>query len=252
MDKENKETQKKDNKKLILIILIVIVSMAFVASAYAVISQVFKINQKITTGTLTLQDINVKIENRLTGLMEDTITQWSPGDASILTWDTVNTGTAAVNTRHIIQVYWDETDIDDDAKNLLELYPANMTNAEVLTDYNNTKTKAKQVDRNKIDVDGVQKTGISFMFYGDILDGTDKTGFATEVNYNDEQYGESTFTAKETNNLSDKIAFRVLLSPNTSYLYQEKHLSIRVITEAMQYSQDGVGEWVVQSTKVIN
>lgn len=253
MSENQVKTKQRDNKKIILIILIVIAGMALVASVYAVISEVYEINHKVKTGTVTLQDINLKIEDRLTGVMEDQLARWSPGDASILTWDTVNTGTAAVRTRHTVQVYWNNTNISADAKDLLYFYPANMTNEEVLADFNANKQKALQADRDAtIEVDGANKVGISYMFLGDILDGTDKTGYATEVNYDNADYGTETFTTVENNNLSDKIGLRILLNPNTSYLFQEEELSIKVITEAMQYTENGTGEWTVQSTQVID
>lgn len=252
MSEKQVKTSVRDNKKIILIILIVIAGLAFIASVYAVVSEVYEINHKVKTGTVTLQDINLKIEDRLTGVMEDRLTKWSPGDASILTWDTVNTGTAAVRTRHTIQVYWNDTNIGESAKDLLYFYPANMTNEEVLADFNQTKSKALEIDREStIEVDGAQKIGVSYTFLGDILDGTDKTEFAEEKNYDAEGFEEETFTTKESQTTSDKIGLRILLNPNTSYLFQEKELSIKVITEAMQYTEDGVGEWTVQSTQVI-
>src|SRR5574344_641887 len=145
MSNEQIKTQKKDNKKTLLIILIVVASLAFMASAYAVISKVYEINHKVKAGTVTLQDINLKLEDRLTGVMEDKITKWSPGDASILTWNTVNTGTAAVRTRHTVQVYWKNENIGEAAKDLLYFYPANMTNEEVVADFKAGKEKALSI-----------------------------------------------------------------------------------------------------------
>lgn len=253
MSETKVKTQKRDNKKIILIILIVVASLALMASVYAVISEVYEINHKVTTGTVTLQDINLKIEDRLTGTMEEKLTRWSPGDASLLTWDTVNTGTAAVRTRHTIQLYWDNSNIGESAKDLLYFYPANMTNEEVLADFNSGKQKAIEIDRESaIEVDEEQKVGVSYTFYGDNLDGTERTGFATEVNYDDQDFGTETFTTVETNNLSDKIAIRLLLNPDTSYLFQEEELSIKVITEALQYTEDGTEEWTIQSSQTID
>lgn len=253
MSEKETKIKEKNNKKVLLIVLIIIAALAFMTAAYAVISKVYEINQKTTTGTVIIEKINLKIEDRLTGEMKEQLTQWSPGDASLLTWNTVNIGTAAIKTRHTIQVYWNDSDIEETAQDLLYLYPANMTNAEVLTDYKNGKENAIEIDKEtSITVDDVEKVGFSYSFYGDTLDGTDQKGQASEVNYDNGEFGTNTFTTTETNTQLDKIGFRILLSPDTSYLMQEETLSIKVLTEVLQNTQNGAEEWTLESVEELH
>lgn len=243
---------KKENtnniSKVILIILIFLVAVILVSFAYALIKENYKVEQKITTGTLQIKDINLQIEDRLTGTMQDKITKWSPGDASLLTWETVNEGTSAAKTKHTIIVYWDNENINKNVKDLLYIYPANISNEEVLKDFNNEKQLAIPVTtRGEIQIDDKTKTGISYTFYGDTLDGTDKTGVATQVDYDAKNIKTEGYTTVENEALVDKIGVRILLSPETSYLLQEETISVRVITDAMQYTEDGETEWEVQS-----
>lgn len=58
-----------NTKRIVLIILITLVAVAFIAVAYALISENYKVEHKITTGTLTIEDINLQIEDRLTETM---------------------------------------------------------------------------------------------------------------------------------------------------------------------------------------
>ena len=239
-----------NTKRIVLIILITLVAVAFIAVAYALISENYKVEHKITTGTLTIEDINLQIEDRLTETMQDKITKWSPGDASLLTWDTVNTGTSAAKTRHTITVYWDNAEIGDIAKDLLYIYPANMTNQQVIEDFNNGKQSDLGINENAtIQIDGENKLGITYTVYGDTLDGTDITGVATQVDYDSKESNINDYTTQENDATSDKLAFRILLSPTTSYLLQEETLSVRVVTEAMQYTEDGTGNWEIQSVQ---
>lgn len=51
---------------------------------------------------------------------------------------------------------------------------------------------------------------------------------------------------------TDEIAFRVLLSPKTSYLFQGKEVSIKVTTEAVQYTEDGSENWTIVAVDEIS
>ena len=93
------------------------------------------------------------------------------------------------------------------------------------------------------------KKGIEYQFLGDVLDGTKMTGKSKEVNYNSESFVNTTDDKSE---VEDEIAFNILLSPNTSYLYEGKTITIKVVTEAMQFTEEGKEEWQIVDTQTIN
>lgn len=250
MENQEKNLEKKDYKRIVIISLIAIIIIALLTVSYAIFTDVVTKNNKISFGNLQIENRNLQLENKLTKTMEAKITSWAPGDANIITWNTVNVGTAAAKTRQTIQVYWENSNIEDSAKELIYLYPVNMTNEEVLQDFNGEKTNLIQTDTQaSIKIDDENKKGISYTFYGDTLDGTDRKGVSTEVDYDNKNFGTTVFTTVENDTILDKIGFRILLSPTASYLYQDEQLSVRIITEAMQYTEDGSGEWQVESVQ---
>ena len=121
--------------------------------------------------------------------------------------------------------------IEDFKKGEDSKYKLNVTSGEITLDDNNVKK------------------GIEYQFLGDVLDGTKMTGKSKEVNYNSESFVNTTDDKSE---VEDEIAFNILLSPNTSYLYEGKTLTIKVVTEAMQFTEEGKEEWQIVDTQTIN
>lgn len=252
MINQDKKCSVKDYKKTVIFSIIIVMVFVILMTSYALFTDVITKNNKFTMGNLKIENRDLKVENKLTKTMETEITVWSPGDANIITWNTVNVGTVGAKTRHTIQVYWKNSNIDDSAQELIYLYPVNMTNEEILQDYAGEKTNAISVDRQAIiQVNNENKKGFSYTFYGDTLNGSDNKNIATEVDYDNKNFGTTEFTSVESDDTLDKIAFRILLSPSAPYLYQKEQLSVHIITEALQYTEDGNGEWQIESIQDI-
>lgn len=239
----------KDKKRIALIILIVIGLCIALILSYAVISQNFTAKYELTTGSLIIQELNFKIENKETGELVNQVTNWAPGDASIITWDVENIGTSAAFTRNTLKIYWDD-EIATVDNPLIYLYPANMTNNEILEDFEGEK-KYQIATESVLQDETGEKIGISYTFYGDTLEGTENKSVAQETNYDNSDFGTESFTTIEQEISKDKIAFRLLLNPHLSYLNQGSGLTIKIQTEAMQYTENGLEEWKVESEQEI-
>lgn len=252
MENQGEKNLKRNYKRVAIFSAIVVMVFVSLTISYALFTDVINKNNKLTMGKLKIENRDLKVENKLTQTMQSEITVWSPGDANIITWNTVNVGTSAAKTRHTIQVYWKDSNIDDFAKELIYLYPNNMTNEEILQDFAAQKANAISVDKQAtIQINNEIKKGFSYTFYGDTLNGSDNKNVATEVDYNNKNFGTTEFTTVESEVTLDKIAFRILLSPSASYLYQGNQLSVHIITEALQYTEDGTREWQIESIQDI-
>ena len=232
-------------KKIIIISSIVIAAFAIMGIVYALLSDSLELTNKITVGSVKIDTYNLKIKDS----EGEEVELMSPADIDTLSWTTENKGTAGVLTRHTLEIYW-----DDDVQ--LYLYPANMSDSAILADFErvysgqeseyllNTETITKEVN-------GVTKNGIKYNFVGDNLNGSDNNdtdkNISSEVNYNmtEATVIDEEINTDDSNKVLDTVAFKVLLSPKTSYLNQGKNISVKVLTEAMQYTEDGQGEWVV-------
>ncbi|MBQ7928415.1 MAG: hypothetical protein IJ287_06700, partial [Methanobrevibacter sp.] len=222
-------------KKIILISSIVVASFVVIGLVYALVTSNVNIFGKTTTGSVEIETINLGFTNEEgvnTNLLE-------PAGVNDLYWSTKNIGTSGILTRHTLEIYWnDET--DEKASDLIYLYPANLTKEQILADYENGLKYAIKTEKVSKNDNNKTTYGIKYQFIGDTLDGTDMKGVSNEVNYNIADYNLNT---DDTDEILDSIGFKVLLSPKTSYLYQDKKLSVKVVTEAMQYTENGSGEW---------
>ena len=74
-----------------------------------------------------------------------------------------------------------------------------------------------------------------------------------EVNYNisKESVIDKNISTDDSNATIDEIAYKILLSPKTSYLYQGNKIHVKVITEAMQYTEDGSENWKIADIQEI-
>jgi hypothetical protein len=99
-----------------------------------------------------------------------------------------------------------------------------------------------------IDDEGTTKKGFEYFFNGDTLDGTKMTGKSKEVDYNLQS---NVKTTDDNSSTEDDIAFNVYFNPKSSYLYEGKTLTVKVVTEAMQCTEDGRAEWQIVDTQSI-
>lgn len=230
-------------KKIIIITTIVLALIIIIALGYAVITGNLNLFGKTKTGSVKIETINAKIENS----KGEKVDFLEPADINTLTWTTKNIGTSGILTRHTLEIYWNEG-ADEKSSELLYLYPANISQEEILADY---ETGEKQIKVEKVSkTEGnIVRYGIKYQFEGDTLDGTDMNGVSAEKDYNSPQF-ESTTDDKDA--MLDIIEFKVFLSPKISYLYQGLPVTVTVTTEAMQYTEDGKGDWAVIDTKQIN
>jgi len=232
-------------KKAIIITTIVITIFTIIGIAYALVSDNLNLFGKTTTGSVKIETLNLSFKKS----NGDEVNVIEPADINTISWTTKNIGTSGILTRHTLEIYWnDET--DENANNLLYLYPANVSREEILSDYENAEQSKYLIKTEKVskEVDGTTRYGIKYQFVGDVLDGTDMKNISKEVNYNLSDF-ES--TSDDNDAVLDNISYKLLLSPKTSYLLQDKNVSIKVTTEAMQYTEDGSENWSVIDTKEI-
>ena len=232
-------------KKTIIIASIVIAAFAIMGIVYALLSDSLELTNKITVGSVKIDTYNLKIKDA----KGEDVQIMSPADIDTISWTTENKGTAGVLTRHTLEIYW-----DDNVQ--LYLYPANMSDSAILEDFEkiqNGQESTYLLNTQAItkEVNGVTKNGLKYNLVGDNLNGSDNNdtdkNISKEVNYNSTVSSiiDANINTDDNNKKLDTVAFKVLLSPKTSYLNQGKNISAKVLTEAMQYTEDGQGEWVV-------
>lgn len=239
-----------NKKKVIIITTIVIVSFIIIGIVYALVTGNLSFSGKVNTGSVQIETLNLTFK-QANGQDVDFI---EPADIDTLSWRTKNIGTSGILTRHTLEIYWND-EIDENANSLLYLYPANMTRSAILAEYEKGEQSEYLIKTEKVskEVDGKTRYGIKYQFLGDILDGTDMKDVSKEVNYNlaIEDVIDENFKTDDNDSTQDSVAYKLLLSPKTSYLYQGKSVSIKVTTEAMQYTEDGSSEWTVVDTQEI-
>ena len=237
-------------KKYTIIAIIVLLSFAIIGIVYALLSDNVELRNKIKVGSVKIENLNLKLKN----LKGEDVNSLVPADINTLSWTTKNIGTSRVLTRHILEIYWtDET--DENANTMLYMYPANMTNEAILADYEKGDKSEYIIKTEKVsrEVNGKTQYGIKYQFVGDALDGTSMKNISKEVNYNisKESVIDKNISTDDSNATIDEIAYKILLSPKTSYLYQGNKIHVKVITEAMQYTEDGSENWKIADIQEI-
>ena len=215
---------------------------------FAITSSEKILENLVKSGTVEVESINLQLKD-LNGNVSKEISDWEPGDVDLITWNVKNVGTAAVYTRNKIQIYWNE-DVPNDSQ-YIYLYPANMSKEEIIEDFQKGEDSKYAIDvtSGTITLDsGKKKNGIEYSFFGDSLDGSEMVGKSKETNYNSEDFNKTTDDLSTT---EDAIAFNILLSPKTTYLFGGKTITIKVVTEAMQYTDEGKAEWKIVDTQTI-
>lgn len=236
----------KGKKKMIIVIVCIII--IFIGIVIATTSTNWIMEHFVKSGTVEVDEINLQLKD-IDGNVSKEIKNWEPGDINQISWSVKNLGTAAVYTRNKIQIYWNEDVVDN--PQYIFLYPDNMSKEEILEDFKKGENSTYAIKATAGDIninENTAKKGIEYEFLGDVLDGTKMTGKSEEVNYNDKSFPKSTDDDK-TN--EDTIAFKMLFSPKTSYLYEGKTVTVKVITEAMQYTDNGKAEWKIVDSQVI-
>ena len=239
-----------NKKKIGIIAAIIVISFVIMGFVYAFFSDNVQITNKIKIGTVRIDDLNLTLKKE-NGTLEDVL---EPADIDTISWTTKNIGTSGVLTRHILEIYWQE-DTDIDASNLLYLYPANISKQAILTDFEKIQkgeesTYLIKTESINEEVSGGKKYGMKYKFVGDALNGSDGNEVSKEVNYNSTEATiiDENISTDDTSKTDDEISFRVLVTPKLSYLFQGKPVSIKVTTEAMQYTEEGEENWTVVDT----
>lgn len=234
-------------KKIGVVILVVLVIVGIVLATVSINKL---IQSLVKSGTVQVEEINLQLKD-LEGNSSKEILDWEPGDVDLITWKVKNIGTASIYTRNKLQIYWnEEVPIEDNT--IIYLYPANMSKKEIIEDFKKGENSEYKINVTSGEItleDNTAKRGIEYQFLGDILDGTKMKGNSKEVNYNLEGFANAT---DDKSDIEDEIAFNILFSPKTSYLYEGKTLTIKVVTEAMQFTEEGKEEWQIVDTQTIN
>ena len=235
-------------KTIIISILIIALILIIVGFTLAFFTDSINTEGTIRTGSVAIDPINLQVQVNQTGTMGRQVSSIDPGDSNLITWHVKNKGKSEIYTRNTLKIYWNEN-IEYTNNNEIYLYPANMTKEQITADFIGSKESAI-IGENKIikTKNNEEKLGIEYVFYGDTLDGIDATGVSVERNYNTSKYSKAT---DDTSTVEDNIAFKMFFNPRMSYLFQEKTLSIEVVTEAMQYNLNGDPVWEVVYTENI-
>lgn len=227
---------KKNKKVLIIVLTSMLVCVLIIGLIYALLTATDNKNNQIRIGSLDIEivDLDLKKNNTSTRTM-------MPGDIDIVSWTSSNVGTSTALTRHTIDVYW--KDVEDvnalteaDASSLLTFYPSTLSDEEIMADFEgdgSKKISPIEVIPTEVtkQVDGKTVYGFRYKFLGSTLEGSVSQG-VSDIS-------------------SENISFKLLLNPNTSYLYQNKLIGVDVVTEGMQYTEEGSGTWTVTDSQGI-
>ena len=240
-------------KKTIIITSVIVASFIVMGIVYALFSDTMKLRNRFKVGTVNIDIVNLALKD----IDGDDVELWEPADINTISWSTKNLGTSAVLTRHTLEVRW--------TGNMnFYLYPANIKDTEIIADFqkiqagqNSISIQAEPITET---VDGETKTvGLKYNFVSDTLDGSsnnEQNSVSSEVNYNSTTAGiiDSNINTDDTDKKQDDVAFKLLLSPKTSYLNQGKVVSVKVKAEGMQYTTEGAqeGNWVEADVEEIN
>ena len=237
-------------KRIIIISSIVVASFIIMGIVYAFFTDFEQLTNRLVAGTLNIEDTEISFKEA-NGENADLL---EPGDINTLSWTTKNVGTAGALTRQTLELYWTD-DLDVGVNTLIYMYPANMTDEAILEDYAKGENSEYAIDFTEVTrtIEGKNKNGVKYQFVGDTLNGSDNIEVSNEVNYNSDVAAviDSNINTDDTNKKEDSIAYKILLSPDTSYLYQGRKLSVFLTTEGMQYTEDGSGTWTVEDTQQI-
>lgn len=237
-------------KRIIIISSIVVASFIIMGIVYAFFTDFEQLTNRLVAGTLNIEDTEISFK-KANGENADLL---EPGDINTLSWTTKNVGTSGALTRQTLELYWTD-DLDVGVNTLIYMYPANMTDEAILEDYAKGENSEYAIDFTEVTrtIEGKNKNGVKYQFVGDTLNGSDNIEVSNEVNYNSDVAAviDSNINTDDTNKKEDSIAYKILLSPDTSYLYQGRKLSVFLTTEGMQYTEDGSGTWTVEDTQQI-
>lgn len=235
------------NKKMILAALAVVsIVVLIIGITYAVLTDMDDKNNKFKVGNLDIEIVNLDLKknNVSTRVI-------MPGEIDVVSWTSENVGTITAKTRHVVDIYW--KDVEDinaiteiAAQDLLILYPANLSDAEILADFENNGNKrlATEVTEQGVEpkwiveaiptvvekkVNNKTVYGLRYKFLSATLDGSNST--------NDPKVS------------SQDLSFKVFLRPDASYLYQQKEIGVDVVVEGLQ--DNGDGEWTIADAEGI-
>lgn len=233
------------NKKIIIISTIVIASFIIIGLVYAVVTGQIELFTKTKTGTVEIETLNLSFTNE----KGESVSALQPGDVSNISYTTKNMGTSGILTRQTIEIYMEDVE-NENLNEILLLYPANISKEDILADLKNEGQAKYLLETENVtkEVDGKTKYGIKCTFIGDTLDGTSMKGISEEKNYNNSEFASTT---DDNEAELDNISLKMLLSPQTSYLYQSKKMSVNITTEALQYTEEESENWVVVDTQQI-
>lgn len=209
---------KKKNKFLIISIILSVLLIVFAAIVYAMLASKDEVTNRFRIASLDIEIVDLALKDD----ESDDIEKMEPGQIGTISWTSENVGSTTALTRHTMSIY---LDVDQDLieGNALYLYPADMSDDEILADFEGKKEKVLETTSITKDVESKTIYGIQYKFPGDTLKGTDPSDV--------------------TDKTSEDISFKLLLIPNLSYLCQDKDITIDVVTEAVQYGEDADANW---------
>ena len=231
-------------KTLVAIVLLFLsfslITGSMVAYFYSLVSE----DSSLVTGNIRLKKTPLLIEEDPNGIDDDLVVgnslRWFPGDVATIEWSIENLGSKSAITRNILYLAWD-SDVDLHEKNVIYLYPANMSDVDIRNDIKNNSA-ALQIpmgdDTSNISIDSKNRLGFVFPFLGDILDGV---GSNAEVGYQMERNTTAPFfLSDDGSTFKDVIRFKVAFSYNASMDYQDAVIHIGVRTDAIQAKHNTV------------
>lgn len=209
---------KKKNKFLIISITVSVLLIVFTIVVLAMLTSKDKVTNRFKVASLDIEIVDLALKDD----KSTNINTMQPGQVGEISWTSENVGSTTALTRHTMSIYLDiEQDLIDG--NILYLYPADLSDDEILADYEGDKENVLETTEITKEVEGRTIYGLQYKFPGDTLKGTDSSDV--------------------TDQTSEFINFKLLLIPELSYLCQDKDITIDVVTEAVQYGEDANANW---------
>jgi len=229
--------KKRNNKMMIVVILLLLSLIILTGAALSWFTDFVSQSVTATAGTVKLNDVALLIEQEQADPVNPddeimgatSLVNWNPGDVNSIKWVISNAGNKSVITRNSLNIVWD-TEIDLPETTSVFIYPATMTDAEIKTDISNGATGKVNVgtDDKTITTSNGIRTGYSFQFLGNILDGV---GVGAE--FEEGRNAGTTIT-------SQVVRYKIAFASSAGNEFQAKPLYIGFRIDAIQYRNSEV------------
>ena len=207
----------------------------------------------VTVSAPTLAWAEVEPGQEMSVGTDNSLRLWAPGDVNTLRWDIDNLGSASIDLRYTLQIYWNEgpgmTSLTNESAGsalwaeapFIYLYPSTMADADILTDLSSGSPSAFiAIGSSGVqykNASGATRFGYSYTFAGATLDGVGKNAVT----------GDAT-TPGAT---SDRQEFKLALAPDAPAGFMSRTLVCALQVEGKQHRNTTDSDWHLVQTQAI-